>query len=97
MPVLVTSNFDDDSIKNKRASMETAVSHYKSMEKFLDAQEQAGLILTAVGQPFILWKWLCRTYMHYKPYDDKSAQMSCVYLVFGSFLGVLIIIFSVFY
>ena len=31
MPVLVTSNFDDDSIKNKRASMETAFSHYKSM------------------------------------------------------------------
>ena len=39
MPVLVTSNFDDDSIKNERASMETAFSHYKSME-FLDAQEQ---------------------------------------------------------
>ena len=29
MPVLVTSNFDDDSIKNKRASMETPFSHYK--------------------------------------------------------------------
>ena len=25
MPVLVTSNFDDDSIKNERSSMETAV------------------------------------------------------------------------
>ena len=40
MPVLVTSNFDDDSIKNERASMETAVSHNKSMGKFLDAQGQ---------------------------------------------------------
>ena len=30
MPVLVTSNFDDDSIKNERASMETAFSHHKS-------------------------------------------------------------------
>ena len=29
MPVLVTSNFDDDSIKSERASMETAFSHYK--------------------------------------------------------------------
>ena len=29
MPVLVTSNFDDDSIKNERARMETAFSHYK--------------------------------------------------------------------
>ena len=34
MPVLVTSNFEDDSIKNERASMETRVSHYKSMGIF---------------------------------------------------------------
>ena len=40
MPVLVTSNFDDDSIKSKWASMETAFSHYKSMGNFLDAQGQ---------------------------------------------------------
>ena len=36
MPVLITSNFDDDSIKNEQASMETAFSHYKSMGNFLD-------------------------------------------------------------
>ena len=40
MLVLVTSNFDDDSIKNERASMETAFSHYKCMGNFLDAQGQ---------------------------------------------------------
>ena len=40
MPVLVTSNFDDDSIKNERSSMETAFSHYKSMGNFLDDQGQ---------------------------------------------------------
>ena len=40
MPVLVTSNFDDDSIKNEWASMETPVSHYKSMGNFLDVQGQ---------------------------------------------------------
>ena len=40
MPVLVTSNFDDDLIENERASMVTAFSHYKSMENFLDAQGQ---------------------------------------------------------
>ena len=28
MPVLITSNFDDDLIKNERASMETPFSHY---------------------------------------------------------------------
>ena len=40
MPALVTSNFDDDSIKNEQASMETPFSHYKSMGNFLDAQGQ---------------------------------------------------------
>ena len=40
MPVLVTSNFDDDSLKNEQASMETPFSHCKSMGNFLDAQGQ---------------------------------------------------------
>ena len=40
MPVLVTSKFDDDSIKNECASMETAFSHYKSMGNVLDTQGQ---------------------------------------------------------
>ena len=40
MPVLVINNFDDDLIKNERASMETPFSHYKSMGNFLDAQGQ---------------------------------------------------------
>ena len=38
MPVLITSNFDDDLIKNERASMETPFSHCKSIGNFLDAQ-----------------------------------------------------------
>ena len=36
MPVLVTSNFDADSIKNEGASMDTSFSHYKSMRSFLE-------------------------------------------------------------
>ena len=44
MPVLVTSNFDDDSIKNEWASMETAFSHYKSMGNFLDAQAANSIV-----------------------------------------------------
>ena len=40
MPALVTSNFDDDLIKNERSSMETPFPHYKSMGNFLDAQGQ---------------------------------------------------------
>ena len=34
MPVLVTSNFDDDLIKNEQTSMETTSSQYKSMGNF---------------------------------------------------------------
>ena len=40
MPVLVTSNFDDDLIKNERASMATSFSRCKSMGNFLDTQGQ---------------------------------------------------------
>ena len=40
MLVLVSSNFDDNSIKNEPASMETQFSHYKSMGNFLDIQGQ---------------------------------------------------------
>ena len=40
MPVLVTNNFNDDSIKTERASMEAPFSHYKSMGDFLDTQGQ---------------------------------------------------------
>ena len=36
MPLLVTSNSDDDSIKNERASIETPFSNYKSMGNFLE-------------------------------------------------------------
>ena len=37
MPVLVTSNFAYDWIKNEQASMETPFSHYRSMGHFLEA------------------------------------------------------------
>ena len=73
MPVLVTSNFDDDSIKNERASMETAVSHYKSMGNFLDAQGQLS------GLFWLKFK-LVRDFMHalvtckYKKYRIKNNQ-----------------------
>ena len=43
MLVLVTSNFDDDSIENERASIKTAFSHYKSMGNFLDTPGQLTL------------------------------------------------------
>ena len=39
IPVLVTCNFDDDSIKNEWANMETAFSYNKSMGNFLDLKD----------------------------------------------------------
>ena len=38
MPVLITSMFDKEPIKNERASLETPFSHYMSMRNILDAQ-----------------------------------------------------------
>ena len=40
MHVLVTSNFDDDLIKNDWADMETSFSHYSSIGNVLDTQGQ---------------------------------------------------------
>ena len=40
MPALVTSNFDEDSIRNEWASMEAPFSHYKPIGNVLDAQGQ---------------------------------------------------------
>ena len=37
MPVLVTSKFDEDPIKNDQASLKTPFSNYKSMGNLLDA------------------------------------------------------------
>ena len=38
MSVLVISKFDEDTIKNERASLETQFFHYKFMGFFSDAQ-----------------------------------------------------------
>ena len=46
MPVLATSNFDDDSIKDERASLETAFSHYKSMGIFFRRSRAANSIVS---------------------------------------------------
>ena len=40
MHALVTSNFDDDSVKNEQASIETSHSNYKYMEYFSGTQGQ---------------------------------------------------------
>ena len=60
MPVLVTSNVDDDLIKNKRASMETAFSHYKSMGNFFRRSRVANSVVSSPIWPkFELVRNLC--------------------------------------
>ena len=45
MPVLVTSNFDNDLIKTERASTETPFSHYKSMGNFFRCLRAANSVV----------------------------------------------------
>ena len=60
MPVLVISNFDDDSIENERASMETPFFHYKPMGDFLDVQGQlTPQSVVRSGRNSNLFKILC--------------------------------------
>ena len=61
MPVLVTSNFDDDSIKNERASMEAPFSHYKSMGNFL---RRSRVVNSIVSGPTWLKFELVQDFMH---------------------------------
>ena len=79
MPDLVTSNFDDDSIKNEQAtcSMETAFSHYKSMGNVFRCSRAANSV---VSGPIWPQYELVRDFMHvlitckYKKYWIKSNQ-----------------------
>ena len=52
MPVLDTSNFDDLSFKNERASMETAFSHYKSMGFFRRSSAANALVSGPIWPKF---------------------------------------------
>ena len=54
MPVLVISNFDDDSIKNEWASMETPFSNYKSMGNFLDLKTANSIVSGPIWPKFEL-------------------------------------------
>ena len=59
MPVLVTSNCDDDSIKNEQASMETPFSHYKSMEFFRHSRAANSIVSGPTGRNSNLSEILC--------------------------------------
>ena len=61
MLVLVTSDFDDDSIKNERASMETTFSQYKSMGKYFRCSRAANSVVKGPIWPKFE---LVRDFMH---------------------------------
>ena len=66
MPVLVTSNFDDDSIKNEPASRETPFSHYKSMEIFRRSRAANSIVSGPIWPKFELVRDFnaCPRYLH---------------------------------
>ena len=76
MHVLVTSNSDDDSVKNEQANMETPFSHYKSYGKFLESRAANSV----VSGPIWPKVELVRDFMHvlftckYKKDRIKSNQ-----------------------
>ena len=51
MPDLVTSNFDDDLIKNERASMEAPFSYYKAMGFFFRLSRAANSVVSGLIWP----------------------------------------------
>ena len=61
MPLLVTSNFDGDSIKNEQASMEMAFSHYKSKGIFFRRSRAANSVVSGLIWPKFE---LVRDFMH---------------------------------
>ena len=60
MPVLVTSNFNDDFIKNEQASMETPFSHYKSGKFFWRSRAANSVVSGPIWPKFEL----VRDFMH---------------------------------
>ena len=60
MSVLGTSNFDDDSIKNEQASIETPFSHCKSMGDFLCSRAANSVVCGPIWPKFVL----VRDFMH---------------------------------
>ena len=63
MPILVTSNFDDDSIKNERASMERAFSHYKYGKYSIRSRAANSIVSGPIWPKFEL----VRAFMHVLP------------------------------
>ena len=75
MPVLVTSNFDDYSIENERASMETPFSHYKSIGNYLDAQGKLTPRLSVAMDTRVLSQTASKHYAAFPTPSDAIHKM----------------------
>ena len=79
MPVLVTSNFDDDSIKNERGSMATAFFHI-SLWEFFRRSRAANSVVSGLIWPK---RQLVRDFIHvsflqvFKGSDKKTTEKRC--------------------
>ena len=79
MPVLVISNFDDNSIKNEWASMETAFSHYQSMGKFFKRSRASNFVVSGLLWPkfeFIrdFMKYVCPRFLQVLKWSDQKQR-----------------------
>ena len=76
MPVLVPSNFDDDSIKNEWAGMETPFSHYKSMGNYLDLKAANSIVSGSIWPKFELVSEFMQVLItcKYKKESDKKKK-----------------------
>ena len=71
LPILVTGNFDDDSIKNERASMETVFSHYKSMGNFRRSRAANSVVSGPIWPKFELVRDLMHVLVTCKYKKDR--------------------------
>ena len=101
MPVLVTSNFDDDSIKNEWASIEMPFSHYV-YRKFLDAFKLFffALLLVVLHKYalllVVLHKYVCKPYWAYVTKNSTKSFYVHVFVYANVFLKTLLVLDTLF-
>ena len=78
MPVLVTNNFDDDSIKNERASMETPFFHYRSMGFFRRSKAANSVVSGPIWPKFeLVRETMENRWRHHFPHYKSVGDFCC--------------------
>ena len=71
MSVLITSNTDDDSVKNERASMETPFSHYVYGRFFRRSRAAYSVVRCSIWLKFELVRDLMHVFVTRKYKEDR--------------------------